>query len=103
MQKISNQAQVAARDASSKDLESKSARVDLAVRFYEELTNEVESFVVLAELYGARTLADIVYLQAAILKGTCIENASKESFIADVVRALPSAKVWLKYITNADA
>jgi len=82
------------------DLVEKASRADLALRFYEELTKEVESFCVLAELYGERTLADVIYLQAAILKGTCIENAPKLSFIVDIVRALPSAKVWLKYITN---
>lgn len=102
MQQANNSAASSTAVSDSADLVEKASRADLALRFYEELTNEVESFCVLAELYGERTLADVIYLQAAILKGTCIENAPKLSFIVDIVRALPSAKVWLKYITNVE-
>ncbi len=103
MQQANNSAASSTAVSDSADLVEKASRADLALRFYEELTNEVESFCVLAELYGERTLADVIYLQAAILKGTLIENEPKLSFIVDVARALPSAKVWLKYISNVDA
>lgn len=100
MQHANNPAASSNAVSDTADLVEKASRADRALLFYKELTDEVESFTVLADLYGVRTLADVIYLQAAILKGTCIENAPKLSFIVDIVRALPSAKVWLKYITN---
>lgn len=78
--------------------ELKAGRADLAIRFYDELLGETESFGQIVEMYGDRTLADLLYLQAAILKGAFIEHYPNESFVLDIAKGLPSGKDWIKHI-----
>lgn len=78
--------------------ELKAERADLAVRFYGELLMSTESFGQIVETYGDRTLSDLFYLQAAILKGTFIDHHPSESSVMEIARGLPSGKDWIKRI-----
>ncbi len=69
-----------------------------AARFFDELLAEHETITGIADLYGARTLADLMYLQAAILKGTGIDHYPDESAILAVISNLPGKDEWVKYI-----
>lgn len=69
-----------------------------AKRFFNELLENVETLTGIALEHGARTLADILYLQNAILDDSFIELYPDESAVLAVVDELPSAATWKKYI-----
>ena len=46
----------------------------------------------------ARTLADLMYLQNAILGGGFIDHYPDESSVLDIASALPSGDIWAQYI-----
>lgn len=72
-----------------------------AIRFNDELLNSVESLVAISDFHGVRTLADLFYLQAAILKDGYIDVMSdSNSDVIQVVSELPSAALWLQYVTQ---
>lgn len=73
-------------------------RVDAAGQFNEELLGLVDRVSGIADLYGAQTLADIYFLQRAILSGGYIEQIEGESAVMTVVQEMPSASRWLKHI-----
>ena len=71
---------------------------DRAKLFMQELLDSVETLTGIAEQHGARTLADLMYLQYAILSGGFIDHFPVESKVLEIVRGLPSSEAWLKYI-----
>jgi len=66
--------------------------------FMRELLDSVETLSGIAEQHGARTLADLMYLQYAILSGGFIDHFPVESKVLEIVRSLPSGEAWSKYI-----
>ena len=63
-----------------------------ATLFYEELLTSVETLTGIVEEHGARTLADLMYLQLAILKDGFIDHYPGESSVLDIASALPSGE-----------
>lgn len=70
----------------------------MGLRFMQELLDSVETLAGIAEAYGARTLADLMYLQQAILSGGFIDHYPEESKVLDIVQSLPSGEKWAKFI-----
>lgn len=79
-------------------VERKAKNADLADKFMQELLESVETLTGIAEEHGPRTLADLMYLQQAILKGGFIDHCPDESRVLDTVRDLPSGKLWATFI-----
>ena len=69
-----------------------------AMLFFKELMENVETLTGIADLHGARTLADMMYLQNAILDGTFIELYPDESAVLKIVDELPSSAIWRRFI-----
>jgi hypothetical protein len=76
------------------DLASKHA----ATMFFQELLDSVETLAGIAAEHGSRTLADLMYLQNAILSGGCIDLYPDESKVLEIARALPSGQKWSRFI-----
>ena len=76
-------------------------RLALAKQFHSELTESVETLCAIADIYGARTLSDLLHLQAAVVSGGFID-AWSDSSVLTVVGQLPSAELWKTYITVND-
>lgn len=70
-----------------------------AATFFRELLDSTETLTGIAEEHGARTLADLMYLQNAIANGGFIDHYPGESKVLDIVRGLPSGETWAKFIT----
>ncbi|MDD2742037.1 MAG: hypothetical protein PHV02_07180 [Rhodocyclaceae bacterium] len=68
-----------------------------ADRFMQELLASVETLDGISEQYGARTLADLMYLNMAIADASFIE-ALPGSGVLEVVNNLPSATQWREFI-----
>ncbi len=66
--------------------------------FMRELLDSVETLSGIAEQHGARTLADLMYLQNAILSGGFIDHYPGESKVLEIARDLPSGGQWSKFI-----
>lgn len=66
-------------------------------RFFTELLESVETLSGIADQYGSRTLADLMYLQNAIANGSFVDHA-EESSLPEVVKMMPSADRWLKHV-----
>lgn len=69
-----------------------------ATLFMQELLWSVETLAGIADEHGARTLADLMYLQDAILNGGFIDHYPDESSVLEVASALPSGERWHKFI-----
>lgn len=65
-----------------------------AKQFRAELLDSVETLTCIAEQHGALALANVVYLQTAILKGGVIELTREEADAFSFVRDLPSGGRW---------
>ncbi|MDR5762925.1 hypothetical protein [Caballeronia sp. LZ035] len=65
-----------------------------AKQFHVELLDAVETLTGVAEQHGALALANVVYLQTAILKGRVIELTRDEAETFAFVRDLPSGCRW---------
>lgn len=74
------------------------AHRDEAALFMTELLESVETLTGIADMYGARTLADLMYLHSAIANGGFIDYYPGESSVLDIVRPLPSGEKWVGYI-----
>lgn len=79
-------------------IEQKAKNVDLAAQFMQELLDSVETLTGVADKHGARTLADLMYLQLSIMKGSFIDHYPDESKVLDIARSLPSGELWVKFI-----
>jgi len=69
-----------------------------AVMFFQELLDSVEALTCIAVEHGARTLADLMYLQNAILNGGFIDHYPDESKVLEIASALSSGKQWSTFI-----
>lgn len=69
-----------------------------AAQFFKELLDSKETLGNVAYDYGPRTLADLMYLQNAIAKGTFIDHYPEESSVMVVVQELASADRWSAYV-----
>lgn len=70
----------------------------VAALFFQELLASVEILSGIAEEHGSRTLADLMYLQNAILTGGFIDHYPGESKVLEIASALPSGERWSKFI-----
>jgi hypothetical protein len=66
--------------------------------FWEELLDSVEALTAIADDHGPRTLADLFYLQNAILSGGFIDCYPGESKVLELVKTLFSGDRWMSYI-----
>ncbi len=81
-----------------------SQRLALAQRFMQELLNSVETIGAIAQTHGSDTVADLLYLHAAIASGESIDSWDGASGgVQDVVDALPSRSIWSQHIKLRDA
>ncbi len=85
-------------NASQDDEEHQAQGHDRAKLFMQELLDSVETLSGIAEQHGARTLADLMYLQNAILSGGFIDHYPGESKVLEIARDLPSGGQWSKFI-----
>jgi hypothetical protein len=69
-----------------------------ANQFMQELLDSVETLSGIGEVHGVRTLADLLYLHAAILNGTHIDHVEGESAVREVVSNLASEHKWQTFI-----
>jgi hypothetical protein len=99
MQAISNSAQrdnTSLAPATDPSIAAALQRQAHATQFMAELLDAHETLTEIAEVQGARTLADCMYMLSALQKGTSIEvHHPSESNILDVIQSLPSAALWL--------
>lgn len=79
-------------------VEQKAKSAELSAKFMQELLDTVETLTGIAEEHGPRTLADLMYLQLAILEGGFIDHYPDESKVLDITRGLPSGEQWAKFI-----
>lgn len=79
-------------------VEQKARNADSAIKFMKELLESVETLTGIADEYGSRTFADLMYLQLAILKGGFIDHYPDESKVLDIARSLPSGEQWVTFI-----
>ena len=84
--------------ASRDDEERKAQGHERASLFMRELLDSVETLSGIAEQHGARTLADLMYLQNAILSGGFIDHYPEESKVLEIASGLPSSGQWSKFI-----
>jgi len=84
--------------ASQDDEEHQAQGHDRARLFMQELLDSVETLSGIAEQHGARTLADLMYLQNAILSGGFIDHYPGESKVLEIASGLPSGGQWSKFI-----
>jgi len=69
--------------------------------FMEELLEANETLTDIADSKGTRTLADCMYLLSAIQKGQGIEvHYPTRSEIVNIINQLPSAALWLTYVSE---
>ncbi|MFM0051476.1 hypothetical protein [Caballeronia grimmiae] len=69
-----------------------------AKQFNAELLDAVETLTGIAEQHGALALANVVYLQAALLKGGVIELTRDKAEALSFVRGLPSGGRWWRSV-----
>lgn len=67
-----------------------------------ELLDSVETLTGIADEHGARTLADLMYLQEAILEDGFIDNHPDESKVLEIVQGLPSGEQWAQFIRHGE-
>ena len=84
--------------ASAQDTGHTTNNPDWAMLFMQELLDSVETLSGIAEQHGARTLADLMYLQYAILSGGFIDHYPGESKVLEIASGLPSGGRWLEFI-----
>ncbi|SAL50327.1 hypothetical protein AWB64_05319 [Caballeronia sordidicola] len=70
--------------------------------FFEELLASVETLGAIAEQHDPAVLAQLMYLQSAIAKGTHIELYPAEAAVLGFVRLLPSGERWWKRVHVLD-
>lgn len=66
--------------------------------FFDELLDSVETLTGIADEHGARTLADLMYLQNAIMKNGFVDHYPGESKVLEIASALPSGDRWTKFV-----
>ena len=74
-----------------------------AKAFFVEMLDSVETLSAVSDEHGPSTVAQLMYLQTAILNGTEIEVYANEAEKLAFVRALPSGERWWKYVSQLPA
>jgi hypothetical protein len=74
-----------------------------ATQFFDELMLSVETLGGVCDEHGSSILANLMYLQNAILKGSLIELFPNEAEQLAFVRALPSGERWWKHVSPLPA
>ncbi len=70
-----------------------------AQAFFVELLDAVETLGAVADQHGVSTLAQLMYLQSAVLKGTQIEVYPNEAERLGFLKELPSGERWWKHVS----
>lgn len=70
--------------------------------FFDELLDSVETLGGIAEEHGVRTLANLMYLQQAILTGTFIDSCPDEDGVLAVLASLPSGERWKSFVKTSE-
>jgi len=70
--------------------------------FFKELQDSVETIAGIAENHGNQTLADLMYLYAAILTDEQIDGWQSQSAAQSIAEALPSSNLWLAHIVQRE-
>jgi len=83
--------------AEAKARVSNMGHAERAAMFFTELLDSCESIQGIAEEFGQRTLADLMYLQNAILTAGQIDVWPGETRVCEVIQKLPSSGLWLTY------
>lgn len=78
---------------------NQATRIANATLFMSELSDSVETLSGIADQYGTRTLADLMYLQNAILRDGYIDHYPGESKVMEIAMNLPSWARWASFIT----
>ena len=68
----------------------------------EELLEHHETLNDIAIQYGSRTLADLMYMQQAILTGGFVDAWPNDSGLISVLLTLRSVDTWRGYVVAAD-
>lgn len=79
-------------------VERRAAAASDATLFMQELLDSVETLAGIADEHGARTLADLMYLQAAIIGGGFIDHHFPASAVTELASSLPSGERWVTFI-----
>lgn len=66
--------------------------------FFTELEEHVDALDDIANKYGPRTLAALMYLQNAIASGGTIDHYLGECPVLEVLELMPSAERWKQYV-----
>lgn len=79
-------------------------RAGLSSRFVLELLSAVESLDGIAVEHGVDAVAFLLYLQAAIFNGSCVDaHPGTTKSIVEFIARLPSATEWMKHIRTEAA
>lgn len=93
-------------DATESEMEEIKSSINgkaAAVLFMQELLDSVDTLSGIADQHGVHTLADLMYLHSAIMKGSFIDHYPGESKVLQIASALPSGDQWSKFITEVPA
>lgn len=72
---------------------------DAAKRFFAELLDSVETLGGIGEVYGADTLAELMYLHRAILEGSRVDiDPDSGTATLGIIEGLPSYGNWIKFV-----
>jgi hypothetical protein len=74
-----------------------------ATQFFDELMLSVETLGCVCDEHGPSVLANLMYLQNAILKESLIEVFPNEAEQLAFVRDLPSGERWWKHVSPLPA
>ena len=67
--------------------------------FMQELLASLETLTGIGDIHGVYTLADCMYMLSALQRGTYIEvHHPSESKFMEVIKSLPSAKIWMTHV-----
>ena len=69
----------------------------IASKFFDELTASVETLSGIADQYGSLVLANLMYLQNALIANGTVDF-DKDSNELLLIQRLPSAEMWLKNV-----
>ena len=74
-------------------------RIEAAKKFFAELLDSVETLTGIGEEYGAQTLAELMYLHAAIMEGSFIYvDPDDETATFGILEGLPSYAQWIGFV-----
>jgi hypothetical protein len=82
--------------------ERKAASAEMSAKFFAEILECWEGLSDLQGEYGSETVREIAYLQYAIVTGGFIDYFPGSSSIMKVVKELPSADEWVKFIREVN-